>query len=265
MIAGGRDHRRDVGHGDPGASPSNGRAGEPRRDGRRRRRDRRSRPPRLRRPDGRGGNPLGVFLDGAAIPRDDARPWPHELATRRRSSSTTRGGRDPDLHAGTRAAVRRPSDGWNGVAPPRVRRRRSRCSGRRPATCRSAMTRSGPGSGRGPMGPPVPRSTSCDSAATSRRSPVQAWATPGRYVWAWIDEAAGERSARGTSRRTSGSSRTRRRGCRGGRDGRRARRPITIRQGVGSEILVRPQPDGMSRDRRPGGARRGRARTSAAQ
>ena len=30
-------------------------------------------------PDGRGGNPLGVFLDGAAIPRDLRQAVAHEL------------------------------------------------------------------------------------------------------------------------------------------------------------------------------------------
>jgi predicted PhzF superfamily epimerase YddE/YHI9 len=73
--------------------------------------------------------------------------------------------------------------------------------------------------------------------------PGQAMGDPGRYVWAWIDEADGilrsryfatdvgilEDEATGAAAVVMGD---------------RHRRPLTIRQGVGSEILVRPQDDG---------------------
>ncbi len=73
--------------------------------------------------------------------------------------------------------------------------------------------------------------------------PGQAMGEPGRYVWAWIDEAAGvlrsryfatdvgilEDEATGAAAVVMG-------GVLG--------RPLTIRQGVGSEILVRPGDDG---------------------
>ena len=73
--------------------------------------------------------------------------------------------------------------------------------------------------------------------------PGQAMGDPGRYVWAWIDEADGilrsryfatdvgilEDEATGAAAVVMGD---------------RLRRPLTIRQGVGSEILVRPQDDG---------------------
>jgi predicted PhzF superfamily epimerase YddE/YHI9 len=66
---------------------------------------------------------------------------------------------------------------------------------------------------------------------------------PGIYVWAWLDEAAGtircryfptdigivEDEATGAAAVAMGGE---------------LRRDLTIRQGVGSEILVRPQPDG---------------------
>jgi predicted PhzF superfamily epimerase YddE/YHI9 len=65
----------------------------------------------------------------------------------------------------------------------------------------------------------------------------------GRYVWAWIDEAAGTLRSRYFATdvgiredEATGAAAV----VMGGLLG----RPITIRQGVGSEILVRPQPDG---------------------
>ena len=60
-------------------------------------------------PDGRGGNPLGVFLDGAASRRSGGRRSRRDSASPRPSSSTIAGdGRDPDLHAG-RGARRSPA------------------------------------------------------------------------------------------------------------------------------------------------------------
>jgi len=82
-----------------------------------------------------------------------------------------------------------------------------------------------------------------ESAAAVEAAPGQAMGDPGRYVWAWIDEAAGilrsryfatdvgilEDEATGAAAVVMGGL---------------LRRAVTIRQGVGSEILVRPQPDG---------------------
>ena len=122
-----------------------------------------------------------------------ARPSPTSWAIARPSSSTTgEAGRDPDLHARPGAAVRRPPDGRDGLAAPRDRRRRSRPCGRRPATSRSGTTRSGRGSARGPgVGPRDPTSSSSPPAADVDASTQPPMGTPGRYVWAWIDEAAG--------------------------------------------------------------------------
>ncbi len=65
---------------------------------------------------------------------------------------------------------------------------------------------------------------------------------PGIYVWAWLDEAAGIVRARYFATdfliaedEATGAAAV----VMGGLLG----RPITIRQGVGSEILVRPQPN----------------------
>jgi predicted PhzF superfamily epimerase YddE/YHI9 len=73
--------------------------------------------------------------------------------------------------------------------------------------------------------------------------PPQELGAPGRYVWAWIDEAAGTIRSRYFATdvgiledEATGAAAV----LMGGRLG----RDLTIRQGVGSEILVRPQPDG---------------------
>src|SRR4029453_15222123 len=66
---------------------------------------------------------------------------------------------------------------------------------------------------------------------------------PGRYVWAWLDEAAGE----GPSRcfpTDFGIAEGEATGLAAVMLGGQLRRPLTIRQGVGSEIMVRPRPDG---------------------
>ena len=66
---------------------------------------------------------------------------------------------------------------------------------------------------------------------------------PGIYVWAWIDEAGGVVRARyfptdlGIAEDEATGAAAVAMGGDLGRD-------LTIRQGVGSEILVRPQPDG---------------------
>ena len=81
------------------------------------------------------------------------------------------------------------------------------------------------------------------SATEVETAPPQAMGAPGRYVWAWIDEAAGilrsryfatdvgilEDEATGAAAVAMGGD---------------LRRDLTIRQGVGSEILVRPGGDG---------------------
>ena len=65
---------------------------------------------------GGGGNPLGVFLDGARSGRRIGRGSPRTSGSARRCSSTMRPRRDPDLHAGGGDAVRRASGGRDGLA-----------------------------------------------------------------------------------------------------------------------------------------------------
>jgi predicted PhzF superfamily epimerase YddE/YHI9 len=81
------------------------------------------------------------------------------------------------------------------------------------------------------------------TAADVEDRPRQPLGAPGRYVWAWIDEAAGTIRSRYFATdvgivedEATGAAAV----LMGGRLG----RDLTIRQGVGSEILVRPQSDG---------------------
>lgn len=65
---------------------------------------------------------------------------------------------------------------------------------------------------------------------------------PGRYIWAWEDEAAGRVRARYFAT-DYGILEDEATGAAAVRMGALLRRPITIRQGVGSELYVRPDPD----------------------
>src|SRR5205085_9303660 len=66
---------------------------------------------------------------------------------------------------------------------------------------------------------------------------------PGVYVWAWLDEPAGIIRSRyfPTNFLIAEDKAT---GAAAVKMGSLIGRPLTIRQGVGSEILARPQPDG---------------------
>jgi predicted PhzF superfamily epimerase YddE/YHI9 len=81
------------------------------------------------------------------------------------------------------------------------------------------------------------------SAAEVEQHPPQAMGEPGRYVWAWIDEAAGVLRSRYFATDV-GILEDEATGAAAVAMGGDLRRDLTIRQGVGSEILVRPQPDG---------------------
>ena len=67
--------------------------------------------------------------------------------------------------------------------------------------------------------------------------------TPGIYVWSWIDEPAGIIRARYFAT-DFGIAEDEATGAAAIVMGDRLGRPLTIRQGVGSEIIVRPQEDG---------------------
>ena len=192
MIARRPDHRRDDDHGPPARSRSSAR--------RRRAPSEANRPMTelhvLRvfvGPDGRGGNPLGVFLDGD---RDPARSSPGRgrptSGFRRRCSSTM----PPE------GAIRifTPGRELPFAGHPTVGTgwlfRESRRAGDDPPP--AGRRRPVPARRRADVGPGPPEWVHPirDRAARDRRrrrgaSAARRWATPGRYVWAWIDEPAG--------------------------------------------------------------------------
>ena len=81
------------------------------------------------------------------------------------------------------------------------------------------------------------------SAADVEAHPGQAVGTPGVYVWAWQDEAAGRLRSRYFAT-DIGILEDEATGAAAVVMGDRLGRPLTIIQGVGSEIVVQPQDDG---------------------
>lgn len=194
-------------------------------------------------PDGRGGNPLGVFLDGAVIPADRRQAVAAELGF-----SETVFVDDPQEGA---IRIFTPGRELPFAGHPIV------------GTAWLFRERGAPSTILRPPAGEVPfrhddertwvrarpewvhpiRVEQLASAADVEGQPGQAMGEAGRYVWAWIDEAAGilrsryfatdvgilEDEATGAAAVVMGGL---------------LRRDVTIRQGVGSEILVRPQADG---------------------
>jgi predicted PhzF superfamily epimerase YddE/YHI9 len=194
-------------------------------------------------PDGRGGNPLGVFLDGASIPPDrrqavaldlgfsetvfvdDAAEGAIRIFTPGRelpfAGHPTVGTAWLFRETGAPATALRPPAG---EVPFRLDAERTWIRAR-PAWVHPILIEQ------------------LSTAADVEGHHGQSMGETGRYVWAWIDEAAGilrsryfatdvgirEDEATGAAAVVMG-------GLLG--------RPVTIRQGVGSEILVRPQADG---------------------
>jgi predicted PhzF superfamily epimerase YddE/YHI9 len=194
-------------------------------------------------PDGRGGNPLGVFLDGAAIPPDR-----RQAVTRDLGFSET-----VFVDDAAEGAVRifTPGKELPFAGHPLVGTGWLFRETGAPATTLRPTAGDVPFShdaertwirARPEWVHPI-RVEQLASADAVEGEPSQAMGEPGRYVWAWIDEAAGivrsryfatdvgilEDEATGAAAVVMG-------GLLG--------RPLTIRQGVGSEILVRPQADG---------------------
>ena len=194
-------------------------------------------------PDGRGGNPLGVFLDGSAVPADRRPAVAAELGFSETvfvddraqgairiftpavelpfAGHPTVGTAWLLRETGTAVEVLRPPAGEVGVRfdPERTW-----------ITARAEWVHG-------------IRIEQLASAADVEAHPRQPMGTPGLYVWAWEDEAAGwlrsryfatdygilEDEATGAAAVVMGD---------------RLGRPVTIRQGVGSEIIVRPRDDG---------------------
>ena len=194
-------------------------------------------------PDGRGGNPLGVFLDGAAIP-----------AQRRQAIAV-------DLGFSETVFVDDPAEGAIRIFTPG---RELPFAGH--PTVGTAWLFRETGAPADVLRPPagevhfrfhddrtwihadpawvhifeheqLPTPADVDAAVGP------AMGAPGRYVWSWLDEPTGVVRARyfPTEFLIAEDEAT---GAAAVRMGQVLGRPLTIRQGVGSEILVRPQPDG---------------------
>ena len=194
-------------------------------------------------PDGRGGNPLGVFLDGAAIPSG-------------RRQAVTR-----DLGFSETVFVDDASEGAIRIFTPG---RELRFAGHPTVGTGWLFRETGaPATTLRPPAGDVPvrhddertwirarpewvhpiRVEQLTSAAEVETAPIQSMGTPGRYVWAWIDEDAGVLRSRYFATDV-GILEDEATGAAACLMGHLIGRPITIRQGVGSEILVRPQDDG---------------------
>jgi predicted PhzF superfamily epimerase YddE/YHI9 len=194
-------------------------------------------------PDGRGGNPLGVFLDGGLI-RPERR---QAVATQLGFSETV--------------FVDDPAEGAIRIFTPG---RELPFAGH--PTVGTAWLFHETGAPATTLRPPageVPTRHDEDgtwvrarpewihpivveqlaSATEVEAQPLQALGTPGRYVWAWLDEPAGTLRSRYFATDV-GIVEDEATGAAAVLMGSRLGRPLTIRQGVGSEILVRPQPDG---------------------
>jgi predicted PhzF superfamily epimerase YddE/YHI9 len=194
-------------------------------------------------PDGRGGNPLGVFLDGAAVPPDrrqavaldlgfsetvfvdDAAEGAIRIFTPGRelpfAGHPTVGTGWLFRETGAPATTLRPPAGdvpfrhdpertWIRARPEWVH--------------------------------PI-RVEELATVAEVENATPQSMGEPGRYVWSWIDEPAGVLRSRYFATDV-GILEDEATGAAAVLMGHLIGRPITIRQGVGSEILVRPQADG---------------------
>jgi predicted PhzF superfamily epimerase YddE/YHI9 len=194
-------------------------------------------------PDGRGGNPLGVFLDGAAIPEDR-----RQAVARRLGFSETVFVDDPAEGAMRifTPAAELPFAGHPTVGTGWLLRE----TGAPATTLR-------PPAGDVPVRHDAERTwvrarpewihhhvrRRLESPAAVDGFAGPALGEPGIYVWAWIDEDAGTIRSRYFAT-DYGIVEDEATGAAAVAMGGDLRRDLTIRQGVGSEILVRPQPDG---------------------
>jgi predicted PhzF superfamily epimerase YddE/YHI9 len=196
-------------------------------------------------PDGRGGNLLGVFLDGRAIER-----------ARRQAIATELGYAETvfvDAVTGgvARIAIFTPSTELPFAGHPTVGTSWLLAETGRPvgtlrvgagdvATWRvsgSAWVRARP------EWSPTFRFEQLATPEAVDAVAVPALGEPNRYVWAWEDEPAGRIRVRSFPSEL-GIVEDEATGSAAVVIGVRLGRPLTIRQGTGSEVLVRPGPDG---------------------
>lgn len=196
-------------------------------------------------PDGRGGNPLGVFLRGADVPER----W--RLKTAQELGFSETAFVDEDGPDGQAVRIFTPGRELAFAGHPCVGLAWLLAEGGRPDVVL-----------RPPAGPVPSRRDGertyvqarpewihrieveqFDSASDVETAAPQPLGTPGRYLWAWMDEPAGTIRSRYFATdvgiledEATGAAAV----LMGGRLG----RALVIRQGVGSEIVVAPQDDG---------------------
>jgi len=195
-------------------------------------------------PDGTGGNPLGVFLDGSAIEAERRQAVTVELGFAETVfvDDVTHGAIRIYLPTQEAAFAGHPTVGtaWllrevgrpvEVLRPPAgdvpVRYDEERTWVRAPVAWM----------------PGAIRVVQLDAAQDVEAHPGQPMGEPWLYVWAWEDEAAGRLRARAFPT-NYGLLEDEASGAASIFMGDLLGRPLTIRQGVGSEILVRPQDDG---------------------
>jgi predicted PhzF superfamily epimerase YddE/YHI9 len=194
-------------------------------------------------PDGRGGNPLGVFLDGARIPE-----------ARRQAVAL-------DLGFSETVFVDDPAEGAIRIFTPGAelpfaghptvgtawlfRETGAPATSLRPPAGEVAIRHDAERTwirARPEWVHPFERRQLADAASVDTVV-GPALGEPGVYVWAWLDEPAGIIRSRyfPTDFLIAEDEAT---GAAAVKMGSLIGRPLTIRQGVGSEILARPQADG---------------------
>lgn len=194
-------------------------------------------------PDGGGGNPLGVFLDGAAIPSDRRQAVAHELGFSETVFVDAVEGRS------ARLAIFTPAAELPFAGHPTVGTAWLLTSVGRPVD--TLHVRAGDVATWQADG----RSWIRARAAWVHRFAIRHLDTvaevdalrpgrmgdPGLYAWTWEDEAAGRLRSRYFPT-DYGILEDEATGAAAVVMGDHLARPVTIRQGVGSEILVRPDP-----------------------
>jgi predicted PhzF superfamily epimerase YddE/YHI9 len=194
-------------------------------------------------PDGRGGNPLGVFLDGGAVPADRRQA----VAARLGFSETVfvDDAVDGRIHIFTPAAelpfAGHPSVGTAWL----LRETGSPVAVLRPPAGDVLVRHDAERTWvrASPAWIHEHRRLRLDSPAAVESYPPPRLGETGVYVWAWGDEAAGAIRSRYFAT-DYGIAEDEATGAAAVAMGGHLRRDLTIHQGVGSEILVRPQPDG---------------------
>lgn len=199
-------------------------------------------------PDGRGGNPLGVFVDGSAIAPGDRQAVAAELGF---SETVFVDEIDADTAtvriftpAAELAFAGHPTvgTGWllasmgHGAAT-------LRCPAGDVVTWADEAGLRWIRARAGWVHAFEPERLASVAAVDAAVPPPMG--APGHYVWAWDDEAAGRVRARYFAT-DYGILEDEATGAAAVRMGDRLGRPITIRQGVGSELYVRPDPDPSS-------------------